>query len=42
VGTGPHRDVPFRPDGRTFRDVLQRFWEGGEPEQVFFRYPDAQ
>lgn len=30
------------PDGRTFRDVLQRFWDGGEPEKVFFRYPETQ
>jgi len=26
------------PEGRTFRDVLDRFWAGGEPERVFFRY----
>ncbi len=26
------------PDGFTFREVLDRFWAGGPPEQVFFRY----
>jgi len=26
--------------GRSFREVLGRFWRGGEPEQVFFRYQD--
>lgn len=27
------------PEGRSFREVLDRFWAGGPPEQVFFRYP---
>ncbi|MBX2802691.1 MAG: hypothetical protein KTR31_33735 [Myxococcales bacterium] len=26
------------PQGRTLRDVVRRFWEGREPEQVFLRY----
>jgi hypothetical protein len=26
--------------GKAFRDVLDRFWAGGPPEQVFFRYDD--
>lgn len=26
------------PAGRTFRDLLDRFWSDAEPEQVFFRY----
>ena len=27
------------PSGRSFRDVLDRFWAGAEPEQVFLGYP---
>jgi hypothetical protein len=26
--------------GRSFQEVLGRFWRGDPPEQVFFRYPD--
>lgn len=26
-------------DGRSLRELLDRFWTGGAPEQVFFRYP---
>lgn len=28
------------PAGSTFREVLDRFWAGGPPEQVWFAYPE--
>ena len=44
-GFGYHT-VSFDPkfgagkDGSSFRDTLGRFWRGGEPERIFFRYQD--
>jgi hypothetical protein len=41
----PYHTVAFEavfdkgPPGKTFREVLDRFWSGGPPEQVFLRYP---
>jgi hypothetical protein len=43
-GAMPYHGVAFEPlfdkgpPGRTFREVLDRFWAGAPPEQVFLRY----